>query len=115
MKLNLSKLNSAIESSLAATNKTIARNADKALKAKRWDWDRVTRRRSGEIVYTPRDIIDTGALKRSIWLQSGKRSAVVRYKARHAAIVHRRRPWLKTALKETDVLKVFANELRSRI
>jgi hypothetical protein len=37
MKLNLSKLNSAIELSLAVTNKTIARNAEKTLKAKRWE------------------------------------------------------------------------------
>lgn len=30
-----------------------------------WDWDRTTKRKSGQVVTTPRDIVDTGELLRS--------------------------------------------------
>jgi hypothetical protein len=115
MKLNLGALNNAIEAALAQTNQELAIEAQARIKEKRWDWDRVTRRRSGAIVFTPRDIFDTGALYRSIRLGSGRTSAFIRYKARHASIVHRRRPWLRSTLDEVDVLKLFAKNLRNEL
>ncbi|MGL5060906.1 MAG: hypothetical protein ACRC62_13100 [Microcoleus sp.] len=115
MKINLTGLNNAIASALAETNQELARSAQRNLRAKRWNWDRVTRRRSGQIVFTPRDIVDTGQLSRSMKFRSDGRRAFVRYDARHASIVHRRRPWLRTTLNEVDVLNIFANNLRDKL
>ena len=115
MNLNLAGLNNAIASALSETNQVLAIESRQQLKAKKWSWDRVTKRRSGEVVFSPRDIIDTGALYRSMVSGSNGRRAYIRYTAKHSAIVHRRRPWLRATLQEVDVLKVFANKLRAKL
>lgn len=35
------------------------------IESKKWEWDRLTRRKSGALVGTPRDIVDTGELRNS--------------------------------------------------
>jgi len=37
----------------------------KMIEDERWDWDRTTRRSDGTVVTSPRDIVDTGALRDS--------------------------------------------------
>lgn len=41
----------------------------KAIDAVIWDWPRTTQRKNGDVVGSPRDIVDTGALKNSYSMQ----------------------------------------------
>lgn len=115
MKLDLSKLNSAINQAFSSTVQEVATEAQKALAAKRWRWSGATVRRSGEVATSPRNIIDTGVLRRSQQIKIGRTSASISYSAKYAAIVHRDRPWLSTALRESDPVKIFAKHLRRNL
>jgi hypothetical protein len=54
-----------------------------------WSWPRETRRVNGEIVSSPRNIIDTGTLKRShSWKMTGRFQATFRWSAHYATGVH---------------------------
>ena len=83
-----------------------------------WDWPRATRRKSGETVTAPRNIVDTGALKASLFIQSDAPDHVSGfYDSPYARLVHYGgyvtpysnpaaqavyvpgRPWIKAALK----------------
>lgn len=46
------------------------------LSAVQWDWPRKTTRVNGSVVTSPRDIVDTGSLKRSQSVEKVKESAV---------------------------------------
>ena len=115
MKIDLSRLNSAIDNAFAATVQDVATAAQKALSAKRWRWSGATVRRSGEIAGSPRNIIDTGVLYRSQQVKNDRKLASISYDVKYAAIVHRDRPWLSTALDETDAVKTFAKHLRRNL
>jgi hypothetical protein len=115
MKLNLSKLNSAIDSALADTTKKVAQNATDAIEANRWGWGNTTVRSDGSVVGTPRDIVDTGELKDSQKIHIDGDKATIEYTADHAQDVHADRPWLSTALKESNVAKIFADKLRGKL
>ena len=115
MKINLSRLNSAIDNAFAATVQDVAKAAQVALTAKRWRWSGATVRRSGEIAGSPRNIIDTGILYRSQQVRLDRKLALISYDTKYAAIVHRDRPWLSTALEETDPVKTFAKHLRRNL
>ena len=115
MKIDLSRLNSAIDNAFAATVQDVATAAQLALTAKRWRWSGATVRRSGEIATSPRNIIDTGVLYRSQQVKVDRKLASISYSAKYAAIVHRDRPWLSTALKESDAVKTFAKHLRRNL
>ena len=115
MRIDLSKLNNAINQAFSDTVKEVATNAQKALKAKRWRWSGATVRRSGEIATSPRNIIDTGILYRSQQVRVDRKSASISYSAKYSAIVHRDRPWLSTALRESDAVKIFAKHLKRKL
>lgn len=53
-----------------------------------WDgWDRTTRRRNGEVVSNPRNIVDTGELRDSLYIEVEKSRASISWEADHAAHV----------------------------
>ena len=57
------------ESGIDSIVKAIAEQFDhqcrEAIEATMWQWDRVTHRSNGQVVGSPRDIVDTGALRDS--------------------------------------------------
>lgn len=113
MQINTAQLDAAIQSALLETLKVVGHNADRAMTDDRWDWPNTTHRRNGSVVGSPRDIVDTGDLyrSRSVPEVSG-RKGTIDYNCDYADEVHALRPWLTTALEETDVKKVFADVLR---
>jgi hypothetical protein len=113
--INLSKLNSAIESALFETTIELSIASQNALKVNRWRWSRATVRRSGEVAGSPRNIIDTGTLYRSQQVKIGNKSASISYAAKYAQIVHRDRPWLRQASEEVDILGTFTKNLRKNL
>ena len=115
MKLNLSKLNSAIDTALKKTVDEVAQNATTAIETDRWDWNNTTVRSDGSVVGTPRDIVDTGELRDSQEVRIDGDKATIEYTADHAQQVHSDRPWLSTALDESDVAKIFADKLRGQL
>jgi hypothetical protein len=116
MQIDASHLDKVIESALLQTLNAVAHNADRAMTDDRWDWPNTTHRRNGSVVGSPRDIVDTGDLYRSRSTPVVKGSqGTITYNCEYADDVHALRPWLATALEETDVTKVFAEALRRLI
>ena len=82
----------------------------------KWDYPRETKRKNGQVVSTPRDIVDTGELRNSLYSEMrGERNAVIGTKAEHSQLVHNGyftstgkevppRPYLKTGFTEADRL-----------
>ena len=116
IQLNLANLNRAIASSFDATVDAIAQQSDTEIETSKWAWTGTTQRRNGQIVGSPRDIVDTGELLNSqqVTLYSDT-EALIEYTADHASIVHRDRPFLETALEEADFAAIMAEELRDRL
>lgn len=82
------------------------------LEAEKWAWPRETKRKSGQTVGSPRDIIDTGELKNSLSLYYLTPTSVeYQYASDHAMLVHQgatlstgtvipARPWVDAAADE---------------
>jgi hypothetical protein len=103
-------------------------NFDQQMLDERWGWkgpDGVTRRKNGQIVTEPRDIIDTGALLQSKQrTKTGRSSEEFSWLADHAQGVHDgytakgggvnpARPWTEPTLAEIDdVIKTIGDSLR---
>lgn len=114
MQIDTGKLNAAIQQALTRTIDAVAQTADQAMTDERWQWDGYTVRRNGQVVGSPRDIVDTGELYRSrtMPIVSGD-VARIEYHSEYAEQVHADRPWLTTALLETDIESIFAETLRA--
>lgn len=55
----------------------------------KWNWPRETVRKNGSVVGSPRDIVDTGELKNSQFIEDNSDTyKVVGYTSDHAALVH---------------------------
>ncbi|MEP0873615.1 hypothetical protein NDA01_28045 [Trichocoleus desertorum AS-A10] len=127
IKLNLGKLNEAIAESFEATVDAYAEQCQVEITSDKWDWPRTTHRQNGEIVNSPRSIVDTGELRDSQqepeYLDDN--TAVIEWTAPHALEVHNgivengilkpSRPWTETALQEIDLTQVMSEELRDRL
>lgn len=99
------------------------------LEADKWQWAPgvVTNRVNGETVSSPRNIIDTGELKRSLVIEKkSDRSADFTYTQEYSALVHEGarlnsgqtyppRPWVEQAYKEGDLVKKLAVDLEEEI
>jgi hypothetical protein len=114
MQIDTGRLNAAIQQALTKTIDAVAQTADQSMTDERWQWDGYTVRRNGQVVGSPRDIVDTGELYRSrtMPIVSGD-VASFEYLSDYADEVHRDRPWLTTALLETDIESIFAEALRA--
>ena len=92
-----------------------------------WGWPGVTKRKNGETVYSPRDIVDLGDLMRSQrnqkidnftwrWTWDVEYSSVV-----HNGAVLKQggnypaRPWTKTAIRVIDPDKIISDTLRREL
>ncbi len=102
---------------------------DKAVSSSTWDWPRITKRRNGQTVSSPRNIVDTGALKSSLSIVEKnlktQTSLGIKYKTPYAALAHYGgviqpygnknansvmvpgRPWIEATLKGTYGIEKF--------
>jgi hypothetical protein len=88
-----------------------------------WEWPRITHRRSGEVVGSPRNIIDLGNLQKSqkLFFESWT-YAVWAWNVDYAIYVHEgytnsngtefpARPWVSFTLENYDIRESFINNL----
>lgn len=128
MTLNLEPLFVAIERAFIRTINILIDELDNQLKSKKWDWDgTITVRRSGEIVGSPRNIVDLGGLLRSLQvIEINKNFFEIVYDTVYASLVHEgyttstgkrkpARPWVEEALREIDIRAVFIAELSKEL
>jgi hypothetical protein len=92
-----------------------------------YDWPNTTRRRNGQVVTSPRDIIDTGELDSSQRLTRARRGDWRWFwMAPHSLIVHQgatlrgggfypARPWTRRAVAAYKPYLKFAQEVRKRV
>jgi hypothetical protein len=102
------------------------------LEAVKWAWaDRKTVRSSGQVVGSPRDIVDTGKLRDSLEVMDMGNSHVrYEYGEDYAGLVHQgfdgagqagqpvsypARPWVVGAYEENDLLEIFAEYLAEEL
>lgn len=127
-KIDVSKLNRAVQKAFDATVELLSDAFDNAMTAEEWEWDGVTVRRNGDVVGSPRDIVDQEELINSkvVARSSDGNGAEFTWEADHALQVHEggttktgknypARPWTEKALEETDLEAVFARELKKQL
>lgn len=88
----------------------------------KWDWPRVTIRENGTIVYSPRDIIDTGTLYNALNItQDNLHLYFYSWNTEYAIFVHEGtksnppRPWITEAIKNNDIPKNFLDNLKAEL
>ncbi len=118
--LNTNKLDAAIDWAFGETLDYFAREQVENLKAERWEWRGITYRKSGQVVGSPRDIIDTGELRDSLQVERRGLRGRTSYLADHAYDVHEGtgldddRPWIATTVEETDLKAYFVKRLKEK-
>ena len=105
-------LDRAIAVALGDLVDVLSKEANTLMTENRWDWPNTTYRQNGEIVSSPRNIYDTGELFESQRSWSTGDRAEIFYDCDYAAEVHADRPWLETAVNESNVEEIFAKSLR---
>jgi hypothetical protein len=129
--LNPNAVTRKLESILIDAGEVVVSELDTAfsqkIASKEWPWPNPTKRRNGQTVTSPRDIIDTGALDGSQQLTRPKRGTWIwLWTAPYALIVHEgatlrnggeypARPWTKAAVREYQPFKKFAQEVKRRV
>lgn len=126
--LDLSRLDNAIASAWDQMTDELGEEMQAQMKDEKWEWDGVTRRANGEVVSSPRDIIDTQRLYDSFEVEKEGNEVVYSYNTPYAAINHeggitdkgaiiQPRPWVEAAVDEYDPLnslaEILSGELRS--
>jgi hypothetical protein len=88
----------------------------------KWDWPRVTIRQNGTIVYSPRDILDTGTLYNALSInQNNLHLYTYSWNTDYAVFVHNgaqstpARPWITEAINNNDITLVFLNHLKNEL
>jgi hypothetical protein len=84
----------------------------------KWEWPRETRRRNGEVVGSPRDIVDTGNLRDGQYYEIDGTTITFGNNAEYAAIVHEgygsdypERRFISDTLAENDPMEMVAERL----
>lgn len=101
------------------------------LEAVKWEWFRNTLRQSGQIVSSPRNIVDTGALRDSLQITDyGDNEVKYEYNQEYAGLVHQgfdgvgkagspesypARPWVTASYDENDLLEIFREYLQEEL
>jgi hypothetical protein len=97
----------------------------------KWPWPWETVRQNGSVVGSPRDIVDTGELKNSQFIEDvSDVYKVVGYTAEHAALVHEgyqierndgtmtdvpARPFIDTAIEDYNPIEAYSEILKGKL
>ena len=120
----IAKVNEAIASSFEATVDAYADQCREEIESEKWDWPRTTHRKNGEVVDSPRSIVDEGDLRDSqqdpVYLD--KNTAVIEWTAAHALDVYNGhvdngvlkpgRAWGEAAADDLDFEQVFKGKFQ---
>jgi hypothetical protein len=101
------------------------------IKDTKWNWPRETVRKNGGVVGSPRDIVDTGELKNSQFIEDvSDVYKVIGYTADHAALVHEgyqierndgtvtdvpARPFIDTAIEDYNPIEAYSEILKEKL
>jgi hypothetical protein len=101
------------------------------IKDNKWTWPRETVRKNGGVVGSPRDIVDTGELKNSQFIEDvSDVYKVIGYTADHAALVHEgyqierndgtvtdvpARPFIDTAIEDYNPIEAYSEILKEKL
>ena len=97
----------------------------------KWNWPRETVRKNGTVVGSPRDIVDTGELKNSQFIEDvSDTHKVIGYTADHATLVHEgyqierndgtvtdvpARPFIDTAIEDYNPIEAYSEILKGKL
>jgi len=121
--INTSAFDRVLEQAFIALVDDFAIEQVNQLEDPKWEWDRITKRKSGAIVDSPRDIVDLGTLRDSLDIEYvDETEAIYLYPVDYAANVHEgatrsdgsrmpARPWVTAAVDELDLVQVLADNL----
>ena len=126
IKIDTAKLDRAIAAAFEETAKELNDSFHQSIIDPKWKWDRVTVRRSGEVVSSPRNIVDLGTLRDSqdfkitankvLYTWNVPYSLYVQYGyTTRSGTVVAGRDWVEDGLSAIDLGKVFAKKLRSKL
>jgi hypothetical protein len=125
-KIDFNKIDSAIKRATDETIDALSDAYDDAMTDEVWQWEGVTHRRNGEIVGSPRNILDTEELIDSkIIIRSGN-NARFEWTSDHAATVHDGamlrsgtelpgRPWTKLAAERFNASEFMQKKLNRNL
>lgn len=124
--INLNKINSAIARAFDETIDALSDAYDDAMTDETWEWDGITYRKNGEVVGSPRNIIDTEELIDSKLISRNNSNAKFEWTADHAAIVHDgatlkngtelpAQPWTKLARERFDASAFMQRKLNRNL
>jgi hypothetical protein len=123
----LKALDNQINRAFKSTAQGYSDQIDKELRSPKWDWsDRITKRRSGQVVGSPRDAVDLGTMVKSrqpVVIEGNK--AVIEWSSDHASVVftglvdaqdvYPGRPANETAIAELPLGEYWRSQLRKQI
>lgn len=97
----------------------------------KWTWPRETVRKNGTVVGSPRDIVDTGELKNSQFIEDVSDTyKVISYTAEHAPLVHEgyeierndgtvtdvpARPFIDAAIEDYNPIEAYSEILKGKL
>lgn len=128
VKIDPSKIALAIALAFDNTVDQMSQAFDEAIETELYNYPRVTHRRSGEIVSSPRNIVDTGELLESkvVARSSSSMSAKFTWEASHSIYAHEGyttrsgaevppRRWTEKGLEVCDPKQAFEQRLRRQL
>jgi len=128
IRIDTAKLNKVISQAFDATVERLDHALDEAITDDLYEYPRTTKRRSGEIAGSPRNIVDLGNLKDSKVVARSSSSEVVEFSWQepYSMAVHEGhttksgtevppRRWTEKGVEICDPAKVFGQELERRL
>ncbi|QLE42216.1 hypothetical protein FD723_18525 [Nostoc sp. C052] len=120
--IDLNKINSAINKAFDVVVGAQGEAFQNAIASDIWEWPRETLRQNGDLVGSPRNILDSEELYNSLVITRNANAAEYTWESDHAAIVHDgattkngtelpARPWTKVGLKECDAAGIMQKQL----
>jgi hypothetical protein len=120
--IDSSKLNSIINKAFDVSVDALADSFQDAIASDIWEWPRETLRNNGDLVGSPRNILDSEELYNSLVIARSANAAEYTWESDHAAIVHDgattkngtelpARPWTKVGLEECDAAGIMQQQL----
>jgi hypothetical protein len=123
IEINTDRINARINRAWASTNEALSTQFKAEIEAVQWPWPNATARRNGQVVTSPRDIVDLGELRDSQSLtQIDPNAYEHRWDAPHAAAVRLGyrtrngrsipgRDWVSAGLQNFDVAQEMSKRL----
>jgi hypothetical protein len=125
--INLNNLEEIINEAFQELVSEFAEEQVRQIEAVEWPWPRKTVRSTGEVAGSPRNIVDTGALRDSLnieWISPTE--AIYHWDVDYAIYVHQgavlasgtdlpARPWIYAALTEYDLFNNFVYKLNGKL